>query len=167
MKYACEITIWNIHINMHIKHVYEICTSVHQQFHSLMIKKKAPISFPFYSSSFSLLFFFQNISYFSSSGAYISTIHSSPFGTWWLVWGLLIPSELHSTILNICSVHPVGGAYNILILSPGKRLRLHQRGILGMTLNFIWWWDSWSGDLEREEYPFMATTPQTTMTCSG
>ena len=31
-------------------------------------------------------------------------------------------------------------------------------GVLSMTLNYIWWWGSSSGDLESGEYPFISSS---------
>ena len=37
-----------------------------------------------------------------------------------------------------------------------------KRGVLGMTRNCTWWWDSSSGAQESVEYSFLAVTPKYT-----
>ena len=39
--------------------------------------------------------------------------------------------------------------------------------VLDMTLKIQWWGSSYTGDLENEEYFFIAITPSSTLTWSG
>ena len=50
-------------------------------------------------------------------------------------------------------------------LQRGKTLP--KKGVLGMSINYTWLWDTNSEALERIEYPFISITPRSTLTQIG
>ena len=50
---------------------------------------------------------------------------------------------------------------------PWRRIRTLKMGVLDMTLNWFWCWESSSGDLESTEYSFIAITHRSTLIRSG
>ena len=83
-------------------------------------------------------------------------------------------SSITGASLSDCLVsypgHSLGVSYpsaeiqSVYSTAPANWATKKCGGVLGMTLNCIWWWSFSSEDLGSVEYPFIAITPKSTLT---
>ena len=64
---------------------------------------------------------------------------------------------------------PVGWGFDYTNSIPYREVILPflKKSVMGMILNYIWWWDSSSGNLESVEYSFIVINPRFTLTQHG
>ncbi len=69
--------------------------------------------------------------------------------------------------LEINTIKPCQWGLKFTDSIPCRGLRPRQRGVLGMTLNCIWWQGISHGVSENVEFLFITFTPRSTLTRSG
>ena len=76
-------------------------------------------------------------------------------------------SEFNPAVLCLNSTLFVK-TYNILTVSPVEKTSpAKKKGVLGMILNCIWWWEFNSRALQNVMFPFIVIIPMSTLTWRG
>ena len=138
-------------------------------------KQKSPF---FFGRQDSTNWLFSNLPK-SSAHASGAWRHSHPqvlFSIWDFYFDIserhILPAPAREHLRSYCTELTHALSRKVLGLTKPKG-KIYKRKSLGhyitllMTLKFIWWWDSSSGDLGNVAYPFIAFTPKSALTLSN